>query len=209
MRTLTKEAQAAITPHKAIELLKKGNERFINNLKFNRDMLQQVVETADGQHPFACILTCIDSRTSSELIFDQGFGDIFTCRVAGNIVNEDILGSMEFACKVAGAKAIVVIGHTQCGAIKGACDQVKMGHLSTLLKKIQPAIEAETETQANRNSGNSQFVENVAELNVKLAIKEILDRSEVLAEMAKKGEILVVGAMYDIQTGEVHFYEEG
>ena len=146
MKTQTKEMQNNLTPEQAIEILKKGNDRFINNLKANRNLLEQVNETSDGQHPFAFILSCIDSRTSAELIFDQGLGDIFSCRIAGNILNEDILGSMEFACKVAGAKVIVVLGHTKCGAIKGACDNVKLGNLTALLDKIKPAIDAERTT---------------------------------------------------------------
>src|SRR5688500_9765579 len=136
MRTLTKDVQASLSPAQAIELLKEGNKRFVSNLKVNRNLLQQVNETAAGQYPFAFILSCIDSRTSAELIFDQGLGDIFSCRIAGNVLNEDILGSMEFACKLAGSKVIVVLGHTKCGAIKGACDDVKMGNLTALLDKI-------------------------------------------------------------------------
>lgn len=143
MKTLTKEIQTSISPEKAIEILKTGNERFVNNLKANRNLLQQVNETSDGQHPFAVILSCIDSRTSAELIFDQGLGDIFSIRIAGNILNEDILGSMEFACKIAGAKAVIVLGHSKCGAIKGACDNVEMGNLTALLTKIRPAVDDE------------------------------------------------------------------
>ena len=136
MKTLTKEMQAAITPAMALELLKEGNKRFVNNLKVNRNLLQQANETSDGQHPFAVILSCIDSRTSVELIFDQGLGDVFSVRIAGNIINEDILGSMEFSCKLIGAKIIVVMGHSHCGAIKGACDDVEMGNLTALLCKL-------------------------------------------------------------------------
>src|SRR6218665_4121854 len=162
MKTLTKEDQEAITPEMALNLLNEGNKRFVSNLKINRNLLQQANETSDGQHPFAVILSCIDSRTSAELIFDQGLGDIFSVRIAGNIINEDILGSMEFACKVAGAKFIVVLGHSKCGAIKGACDHVELGHLSGLLHKIQPAINAETATTENRTSSNAPFVEEVS-----------------------------------------------
>src|SRR5688572_11687576 len=167
MRTLTKEMQARITPAGALELLREGNKRFINNLKVNRNLLQQANETSDGQHPFAVILSCIDSRTSAELIFDQGLGDIFSVRIAGNILNEDILGSMEFGCKVAGAKIIVVLGHTKCGAVKGACDHIEMGNLTTLLNKIRPAVDEERITVENRTSSNEVFVENVATINVK------------------------------------------
>ncbi len=206
MRTLTRELQAAITPSQAIELLKEGNKRFLNNLKFNRNLLQQVNETSDGQHPFAVILSCIDSRTSAELIFDQGLGDIFSVRIAGNIINEDILGSMEFGCKVAGAKVIVVLGHTKCGAVKGACDHVEMGNLTHLLSKIQPAVEAEKTVSADRNSKNSEFVEKVATINVKRTVEEILKQSPVIAEMVSKGEIAIAGGMYDVSSGEVEFY---
>src|SRR5687767_1463480 len=173
MRTLTKEMQASLTPQQAIDLLKEGNKRFVNNLKANRNLLQQVNETSAGQFPFAFILSCIDSRTSAELIFDQGLGDIFSCRIAVNILNEDILGSMEFACKVAGAKVVVVLGHTRCGAVKGACDDVKMGHLTVLLQKVKPAVDAEKLTIGNRNRHNSHLVERVARINVKMAVEEV------------------------------------
>lgn len=208
MRTLTKEMQDKLTPEASLKLLQEGNRRFVNNLKVNRNLLQQVNETSDGQHPFACILSCIDSRTSAELIFDQGLGDIFSCRVAGNVLNADILGCMEFACKLAGSKIIVVLGHSKCGAIKGACDGVKMGNLSTLLEKVEPAIRAEVETQENRNASNAGFVEHVAEINVHLTLKQIPEKSPILAEMIQTGEIAVIGAMYDVQTGEVMFYED-
>lgn len=207
MRTLTKEMQAQLTPEKAMALLKDGNQRFVNNLKINRNLLQQVNETSDGQHPFAFILSCIDSRTSAELIFDQGLGDIFSCRIAGNVLNEDILGSMEFACKVAGSKVVVVLGHTKCGAIKGACDDVKLGNLTALLKKVKPAIEAEVHTKENRNASNMKFVETVAELNVRQTLKQIPMQSPVIEELILKGEIALVGAMYNVETGVVEFYE--
>ena len=208
MKTLNKELQSSITPRKALEILKEGNNRFINNLKAHRNLLEQANETRDGQWPFATILSCIDSRTSAELIFDQGLGDVFSVRIAGNIVNTDILGSMEFACKVAGSKLIVVLGHTKCGAVKGACDHVEMGNLTELLSKIQPAVYQEKTTSENRNSSNSTFVENVAEINVKRNVKNIIERSFVLEQMIENGEIGIVGAMHNIETGEVSFYEE-
>ncbi|MBS3915245.1 MAG: carbonic anhydrase [Bacteroidetes bacterium] len=208
MKTLTREMQEAITPTMALELLKEGNIRFINNLKINRNLLQQANETSDGQHPFAVILSCIDSRTSAELIFDQGLGDIFSVRIAGNILNEDILGSMEFGCKVAGSKIIVVLGHTRCGAIKGACDHVEMGNLTALLSKISPAVEEEQTTKENRNSENSDFVEKVATLNVKRTVKSIMERSPIIKEMVHSGQIGIVGGIHDISTGEVNFYPE-
>lgn len=208
MRTVTKELQEKITPQQALEILKNGNKRFVQNLKVNRNLLEQVNETRDGQWPIAVILSCIDSRTSAELIFDQGLGDIFSIRIAGNIINDDILGSMEFACRVAGSKFILVLGHKKCGAIKGACDHVEMGHLSTLLDKINPAIQLETTTKENRHSGNAEFVENVARINVKRSIEEIINRSTILKEMAEEGKIGICGGMYDVATGEVEFYEE-
>jgi carbonic anhydrase len=208
MKTLTKEMQAAITPSKALDLLKEGNKRFISNLKVNRNLLQQANETSDGQHPFAVILSCIDSRTSAELIFDQGLGDIFSVRIAGNIINEDILGSMEFGCKVAGSKILVVLGHTKCGAVKGACDHVEMGNLTALLTKIRPALDDERTTKENRNSGNDEFVEKVSTINVKRTVKSIMERSTILKEMIDKGEIGIVGGTHDITSGEVIFYPD-
>lgn len=206
MKTLTKELQDSITPALALDLLKEGNLRFVNNLKANRNLLQQANETSDGQHPFATILSCIDSRTSAEIIFDQGLGDIFSIRVAGNIINEDILGSMEFACKLAGSKIIVVLGHNKCGAIRGACDHVEMGHLTGLLSKIQPAIDAEKTIEEDRTSSNEDFVSKVTLINVKQAIKNISQKSPILKEMIEKGEIQVVGGVHDLVTGKVEFY---
>ncbi len=208
MKTLTKEMQAAITPVMALELLKEGNKRFINNLKQNRNLLQQANETSDGQHPFAVILSCIDSRTSVELIFDQGLGDVFSVRIAGNIINEDILGSMEFGCKVAGSKIVVVIGHTKCGAVKGACDHVEMGNLTALLSKIQPAVYDETTEFDNRDSSNDEFVEKVAAINVKRTVHAIMERSTILKGMIETGEIGIVGGSHNITTGEVTFFED-
>jgi carbonic anhydrase len=210
MRVHTKETQDSLTPRMALEILQEGNARFVKNLKAQRDLLAQVNATRDGQWPFATVLSCIDSRTSTELVFDQGLGDVFSIRIAGNIVNTDILGSMEFACKVAGSKLIVVLGHTKCGAVKGACDHVEMGNLTELLSKLQPAVYSESETTATdkRNSKNGKFVENVASLNVKRGVKNIIERSFILEEMLDKGEIGIVGAMYNIDTGKVEFYKD-
>jgi carbonic anhydrase len=208
MKAHNKETQAQMTPRKALQFLQEGNERFINNLKANRNLLEQANETRDGQWPFATILSCIDSRTSAELIFDQGLGDVFSVRIAGNIVNTDILGSMEFACKVAGSKLIVVLGHSKCGAVKGACDHVEMGNLTELLSKIQPAVYQEKGTTDNRTSKNSEFVENVAEINVKRNVKNIIERSFVLEQMLEEGQIGIVGAMHDIESGKVIFYDD-
>lgn len=208
MRTLTKDLQESITPAMALDLLKDGNKRFVNNLKVNRNLLQQANETSDGQHPFAVILSCIDSRTSAELIFDQGLGDVFSVRIAGNILNEDILGSMEFGCKVAGAKMIVVLGHSKCGAVKGACDHVEMGNLTSLLTKIRPAVDDETTTTENRHSGNAVFVENVAAINVKRTVRDIMARSPILNELISSGKVGIAGGMHDIATGDVTFFED-
>ena len=210
MKAHTRETQATMTPQKSLQYLKEGNQRFQNNLKANRNLLEQVNDTSDGQFPFATILSCIDSRVSAELVFDQGLGDIFSVRIAGNFVNEDILGSMEFACKLAGTKLIVVLGHTSCGAVKGACDDAKMGNLTKFIEKITPAVNAvpEPKDASLRNSKNLDFVDNVAEKNVLLTIDRIHAESPILTEMEKNGEILIVGAMYDINTGEVKFFEQ-
>jgi carbonic anhydrase len=205
MHTQTKKTQEDLTPDLAIKILKDGNQRFINNLKANRNLLEQVNETSTGQFPFAVILSCIDSRTSAELIFDQGLGDIFSIRIAGNILNEDILGSMEFACKLGGSKLVMVLGHSKCGAITGACNHVEMGNLTTLLSKIKPAIEHETATAENRTGSNTTFVQNVTELNVRLTLDRVRNESAILAEMEKNGEIKMISGLYDIESGEVNF----
>jgi carbonic anhydrase len=209
MKAHTKETQAKMTPALALEALKEGNKRFQKNSKADRNLLEQVKDTSTGQYPLATILSCIDSRVSSELIFDQGIGDIFSVRIAGNFINEDILGSMEFASKLAGTPLIVVLGHTSCGAVKGACDNAKLGNLTTMLEKITPAVDAVKEPQdsSKRNSSNIEFVNNVAEKNVHMSIDRILAESEVLAQMHKDGAIKIVGGMYDIKTGAVTFYE--
>lgn len=209
MKAHTRETQATMTPQKSLGYLKEGNQRFQNNLKANRNLLEQVNDTSEGQFPFATILSCIDSRVSAELVFDQGLGDIFSVRIAGNFVNEDILGSMEFACKLAGTKLIVVLGHTACGAVKGACDDAKMGNLTALISKIKPAVNAVTEPKdaSQRNSKNSDFVDSVSKKNVQLTIDRIHAESPILTEMEKGGEIKIIGAMYDINTGEVDFFE--
>ena len=191
MKAHTRESQATMTPQKSLQFLKEGNQRFQNNLKANRNLLEQVNDTSDGQFPFATILSCIDSRVSAELVFDQGLGDIFSVRIAGNFVNEDILGSMEFACKLAGTKLIVVLGHTACGAVKGACDGAKMGNLTKLIEKITPAVNAvkDPTDASERNSKNSEFVDEVAKINVQLTIDRIHAESPILAEMENNGEI--------------------
>lgn len=205
--TQNKDSQSSISPATAIYLMKAGNERFVNNQPLNRDLNQQVLDTTSGQYPFACVLSCIDSRIPTEVVFDQGIGDIFNARVAGNFVNEDILGSMEFACKLAGSKVIIVMGHTSCGAVKGACDQAKLGNLTQMLDKIQPAVAAiETEPGVDRSSKNLAFVNAVARENVTQTIDMIKDKSPVLKEMHDNGEIDIVGAMYHVESGKVTFF---
>jgi carbonic anhydrase len=207
MRTHTKDTQDSLTPELALEILKEGNERFVNNIKAHRDLLQQANDTSTGQFPFAAILSCIDSRTSAELIFDQGLGDIFSIRIAGNILNDDILGSMEFACKIAGSKLIVVLGHTKCGAIEGACDNIELGHITTLLNKVKPAIAIETETKSERNSKNKSFVGNVTKYNVTLTVQQVKEQSPLLRELELSKKIKIIGGLYDLDTGKVTFYE--
>lgn len=208
MYTHTKETQSKMTPDSALQALKDGNKRFQDNVSLSRNLKEQVSETAGGQYPYATVLSCIDSRVSSELIFDQGMGDIFSARVAGNFVNEDILGSMEFACKLAGTKLVVVLGHTACGAVKGACDHARLGNLTALINKIEPAVEAVSEPQDEnlRNSSNIDFVNKVAEKNVHMTIENIRKESPVLAEMEANNEIKIIGGMYDISNGAVTFY---
>jgi len=205
--TQTVKTRALITPKIALTLLKNGNKRFVSNKPLNRDLLKQVKDTSGkgGQKPYATVLSCIDSRVSSELIFDQGIGDIFSIRIAGNFVNTDILGSMEFACKAAGTKLIVVLGHTSCGAVGGACNDVQIGNLGSLLGKIRPAVNAivQPKNPKQRTAENKDFVNVVATKNVKLNIQRILNESTILAQMVADGDIMVVGGMYDIATGKV------
>jgi carbonic anhydrase len=204
----TKETQEKVTPAIALHYLKEGNARFLNNLKADRNLLKQVNQTSDGQFPFAAVLSCIDSRTSAELIFDQGLGDIFSIRIAGNILNDDILGSMEYACGVANSKIIVVLGHSKCGAVISACSNYEGGYLTGLLSKIKPAIERETFTKTDRTGSNLRYVNNVSELNVHLTIEQIRKKSKLLHDLEKEGKILIVGGFYDVETGGVSFYEQ-
>jgi carbonic anhydrase len=204
----TKASQAAMTPEQALQELRDGNARFVAGHPLHRDFPAQVKATASGQYPFAVVLSCLDSRQPSEIIFDQGIGDIFSARVAGNVLNDDILGSMEFACKVSGSKLIAVIGHSNCGAIKGAIDDVDLGNLTGLLTKIKPAIDSVPADVHPRTTKNYSFVDQVSEANVRLVMKEIPERSPILREMIDKGEIKLVGGMYDLSTGKVQFYDK-
>ncbi len=200
----TKQTQAAITPAAAIEMLKQGNDRFVKGKPQRRNPLAQAKQTASGQYPFATVLSCIDSRTSSEIVFDQGIGDIFNARIAGNIATDEILGSLEFASKVAGSKLIAVIGHTSCGAVKGAVDDVKLGHVTSLVGQIKPEVDATRKSHA----GGQITVDEVAQANVRHVTEEIRSRSPILSEMLDKGEIAIVGGMHDLSTGKVTFYEK-
>lgn len=195
------------SPQAALQNLKDGNARFVEGKSTHRDHKAQVQETSKGQYPFAIILSCIDSRNPSEIIFDQGIGDIFNVRIAGNIVDEDVLGCLEFACKITGSKLILVMGHSNCGAIMGACDDVKLGNLTALLSKIRPAVAKVPEVAGERNSKNEEFVELVAKENVLLAMDVVKKDSPILKDMLDNGEIMMVGAMYDLETGKVTFYE--
>jgi carbonic anhydrase len=204
----TKATQAAMTPESALAELKVGNARFVSGHLLKRDFPADVKATASGQYPFAVVLSCLDSRQPIEIVLDQGIGDIFSARVAGNVVNEDILGSMEFACKVSGAKLIAVIGHSNCGAIKGAVDDVQLGNLTGLLGKIKPAMDAVPSDVQPRTSKNYKFVDEVSEANVRLVMQQIRERSPILKEMLDNGQIGLVGGMYDLSTGEVRFFNK-
>ncbi|MFC2110723.1 carbonic anhydrase family protein [Bacteroidota bacterium] len=199
MKTQTKETQQNLTPQIAHNILVEGNKRFVQNLKTQRDLKQQVLDTSNGQFPFAVVLSCIDSRVPAELVFDQGIGDIFSVRVAGNIINEDVLGSIEYGCKVAGSKIVVVLGHTKCGAVTAACQHVELGNITALLEKIQPAVK-----KVNK-AVTPESIEETAIVNVELSIERIRKESSILAEMEKNGEIEIVGASYNVTSGEVEF----
>jgi len=203
--TQTKQTQDATTPQKALQMLMDGNSRFVQGKMLQRNLMQQVKATGAGQFPFAAIVGCIDSRASNELIFDQGIGDIFSARIAGNFVNDDILGSLEFACAAAGAKLIVVLGHTECGAVKGACDDVVLGNLTQTLSNIKPAVAAVSGYDSDRSSKNNKFVQAVTDKNVELTLERIRERSPILRDMFSKGQIGLAGAMYDVHNGKVTF----
>lgn len=208
-KTQTSKTQATFTPELAQEILEKGNTRFVKGEPLHRNFEQQIQETTEGQHPFAVVLSCIDSRIPTEIIFDQGIGDLFNARIAGNFANPDILGSMEFACKLAGAKLIVVMGHTSCGAIKGACDRAELGQLTQMLEKLTPAVDGTaTQPGEERNATNLNFVNKVALKNVELTIENIQTGSPVLREQIESGTIGIVGAMYDVKSGEVTFLND-
>ncbi|WP_022836088.1 carbonic anhydrase family protein [Salisaeta longa] len=205
---LTAETQAALSPTEVIQLLKDGNQRFINGEALERDFMAQVRQTAEGQYPMAAILGCIDSRVPHEIVFDKGVGDVFSARVAGNFINTDILGSLEFATAIAGSKVIVVLGHTECGAVKGACDQVEMGNLTATLANLAPAIYSVEDVDGPRTSKNKDFVRAVAHENVNITVQNIVDRSPVIRGLVRDGKLIVIGAMHDVYTGKVTFFED-
>jgi len=205
MKTQTKITQESLTPKEAHDILVEGNNRFAQNLKAQRNLQDQVFETSKGQYPFAVILSCIDSRVPTELVFDQGIGDIFSVRIAGNIVNEDVLGSMEYACKVAGSKIVVVMGHTKCGAVTAACQNVELGNITSLLSKIKPAVNS---IQSKNKEMNDDEIEEVSIKNVQLSIERIRAESPILLEMEKNNEIEIVGALYHVSNGKVDFFKE-
>jgi carbonic anhydrase len=204
---IDRSEQQAITPDRGIARLADGNKRFVNGEGHHRDLTAQRLATASGQYPFAVVLACIDSRSTPEIVFDQGVGDIFTARIAGNYSTPDLLGSMEFATKIAGAQLIVVMGHTECGAVKGACDDVKLGNLTTVIQAIRPAVESVVEYRGEPNSANKQFVLAVTDANVRRTVEQIRENSEILRDLERSGQIKVVGAMHDIKTGRVEFID--
>lgn len=208
MKVHTAETLATMTPAKAINFLKEGNQRFLNNLKMNRNLLNQVNETKDGQFPFAIILSCMDSRTSSELIFDQGIGDIFSLRVAGNVLNDDIVGSMEYACQHVGTKLILILGHSKCGAATGACNGGATGKLGAVLKKLNSSINEVKEELSNVTQTSEEFIEAVTQHNVVHTMDAILEQSEVLKALFNNGKIGIAGAYYNVDNGEVTFLKE-
>lgn len=207
MRAHYWESRQSVTPEKALEFLREGNDRFLNNLRVNRNHLQLIIETADQQFPFATILSCSDSRVCAELIFDQGLGDIFSIRLAGNIASIYAIGSMEYAVKVLGSKLIVVMGHSNCGAIRGACDNISMDNVNAILDHIHPAVDLELETKQDRTSNNKKFVANVTRLNVDHNIDVILQKSPIISSMVNSGAVGICGAIYDVETGKVEFIE--
>lgn len=205
MITYTKELQEKLSPDQALNILKEGNARFLKGEKEERDLIEQAEITGKGQAPFATVLGCMDSRVSNELIFDQGIGDIFSIRIAGNVVNDDIIGSLEFATELVGTKVVLVLGHTKCGAVTGACNGVEMGKLTDVLSRVKPAIKAETQTTDNRTGDNAEFVSNVTRLNVELTMQEITKQSPIIKKLVDAGKVKIAGAIYHVEDGRVEF----
>jgi carbonic anhydrase len=208
VQVMTREAQASMSPAEALQRLKEGNDRFVTGRSLQRNFPGEARATASGQYPFAAIVSCLDSRASAELVFDQGLGAVFSARLAGNILNEDVLGSLEFATQVAGAKLIVVVGHSACGAVKGACDNVELGHLTGLLNKIEPAVSAtKARFEGDPSAKNPAFVNDVAREHVRLMVRHLLEQSPILNELAKRGSLKVAGGFQDLASGRVAFLE--
>lgn len=205
---MTAETQAAMTPQQALQRLKEGNQRFVDGKMKNRDLLSQAASTAAKQYPFVVVLNCIDSRTPPEIIFDQGIGDMFAARIAGNIQNDDILGSLEFSTHITGAKLIAVIGHTSCGAIRGACEKATLGNLTGLLQKIQPAIKQAAKETGKADCANAAFIDQAAKDNVLLVMKQIQARSPVISKLIKEGKVGIIGGIQDLATGKVTFFDD-
>lgn len=207
-KTLTQEKQQQLTPKQALQRLKDGNKRFLTNQLIERDYLKQAKQSSYGQFPFAVILNCMDSRSVPELIFNQGLADLFTLRVAGNVLNNDILGSMEFATKIVGARLIVVLGHTGCGAVSGACNNVKLGHLTDFITKIIPSVKPAMEETGIKNCDDPKLIDVIAQKNAAQVVNQIFQRSEILKEMISSKQVGIVSAIHDIRTGEIYFFEE-
>ena len=206
MKTSNKEFQSGLKPSDVVKILMLGNERFVDNKRAPRDLISQVNETSQGQYPVAAVLSCIDSRVPVEMVFDQGIGDVFSIRIAGNIVNDDILGSLEYACKVAGAKLILVLGHTKCGAVTAACNEVELGNITQLLLKIKPAM---ITVYPDNSKVTESFVKKVTIQNVHLSMDQIRAESPILSEMEQKGEIAILGGLYNVEDGKVEFFQYG
>jgi len=207
-KVMTATTQTEMTPQDALQRLKDGNKRFTEGKMKNRDLLMQTNATAASQHPVAVVLSCLDSRTAPDIIFDQGIGDIFVARIAGNIQNDDILGSMEFATKLMGAKLIVVIGHTSCGAMRGACQNAQLGHLTGLLQKIKPAVQQATSENKTKDCNDAKFIDQIAKDNVILVLKQIRMRSPIIDQLIKEGQVGIVGGIQDVSTGVVTFFDD-
>lgn len=207
-KTMTQAKQQQMTPKQALQRLKDGNQRFLSNKPLTRDYLQQAKQSAYGQYPFAVILNCMDSRSVPEFFFDQGLADLFTLRVAGNVLNDDILGSMEFATKVVGARLVVVLAHTSCGAVAGACKDVKLGHLTDVINKIQPVVKPSMESTGIDNCSDPKLIDDMAKANALHVVKNILEQSPILNELVKNKQIGIVAGIHDIKTGKVTFFEE-
>ncbi|QMT61059.1 carbonic anhydrase [Legionella sp. PC997] len=207
-KTITQAKQQNMTPKQALQRLKDGNQRFLNNTPIPRDYLKQAHQSSYGQYPFAVVLNCMDSRSVPELFFDQGLADLFTLRVAGNVLNDDILGSMEFATKVVGSRLIVVLAHTSCGAVSGACSGVELGHLTDVINKIKPVVQMSMEEQGTKNCSDPKLIDAMAKANALRIVREMQERSPILKDLITKKQVGIVAGLHDIKTGKVQFFEE-